>query len=202
VRCSCKAGEDAERLQRISGLNAEERKIKLADIEIASRPATVEMVKSCELFLKEPFGFLTLWGGPGNAKTMALQAVVNDLLNCRRSAVYVTAFDLISFIRSAFDGQRNVMNDNAYERLLRFERVDVLAIDEFDKLRVTDWVMEQLTDLIDRRYRGGISGLSGTLIAMNSDPKEQNEWIASRLFDGRNRVIHNTDSDIRSKLER
>ena len=201
MRCLCKAGEDAERLQRISGLSTEERKIKLADIEIASRPATAEMVKACEQFLKEPCGFLTLWGGPGNAKTMALQAVVNDLLNCQRSAVYVTAFDLISFIRSAFDGQRNVMNDNAYERLLRFERVDVLAIDEFDKLRVTDWVMEQLTDLIDRRYRGGISGLSGTLIAMNSDPKEQNEWIASRLFDGRNRVIHNTDSDIRSKLE-
>lgn len=201
VRCGCKAQEDAERLQKLSGLTSSERKLRLSDIETGERPGTLKMVTECRYFVNEPHGIITLWGGVGNAKTMALQAVVNELVECGLEAVYVTAFDLISHIRAAFNANREVLSDDAYYRLVRFETVRVLAIDEFDKVRVTDWVMEQLTDLIDKRYRLGLDGQAGTLIAMNSDPTNQPEWIASRLLDGRNTIVHNADLDIRSVLK-
>lgn len=201
IRCDCKRADDADRLQRLSGLTDSERSIRLGDIVTDGREGTQTMVRACTEFLSEPTGILTLWGGVGNAKTMALQAIVNEMLSRGIGAVYITAFDLFAYVRAAFNAQRDVLDGDAYERLVRFERVRILALDEFDKVRVSDWVLEQITDLIDKRYRLGLDGQAGTVIASNSDPANLPDWIASRLLDGRNRVIHNADRDIRSVLK-
>jgi DNA replication protein DnaC len=200
-RCACKGVEDAQRLQRLCGLTAAERHLRLDGIDAVGRPGTAQMLSACIAFRESPAGIITLWGGVGNAKTMALQATVNELVDGKVEAVYMTAFDLISHIRDAFNAKREVISEGAYERLLRFERVRVLAIDELDKVRVTEWALEQITDLVDKRYRLGLDGKAGTMIAMNSNPAEQPEWIASRLLDGRNVVVHNADADIRSALK-
>jgi len=195
IRCACKGPEDAKRLQHLSGLTDSERMIRLDAIETDGRPGTRRMVEVCKNFTTNPYGIITLWGGSGNAKTMALQAVVNEFVSQNREAVYITAFDLISYIRSSFNREREVVDDNAYSRLLMFERVKMLAIDEFDKVRVTDWVQEQLTDLIDRRYRVALDGKSGTIVAMNDDPRGLPAWMYSRL--AQNLIVHNDDNDMR-----
>ncbi len=159
------------------------------------------MLKACRSFVEDPVGILTLWGGVGNGKTMCLQAVVNELIERGVMSIYITAFDLFSHIRDAFNARREVVSESAYNRLGRFERVRVLALDEMDKVRPTDWMQEQLTHLIDKRHRHGLDGKNGTLIAMNTDPALQSDWIASRLMDGRNRVVHNTDADLRPMLK-
>jgi DNA replication protein DnaC len=202
IRCSCKATEDAHRLQRLSGLTDFERSQTLDQISTLNRPGTLAMVQHCKRFIHSPTYIMTIWGGAGNAKTMALQSVVNHFVDQKIEAVYVTAFDLISYIRSAFvkeNGNDLTVNDgNAYQRLLQFERVQILAVDEFDKIRVTDWVREQLTDLIDRRYRLAMDEQAGTLIAMNDDPRNLPDWIYSRL--AQNVIVHNFDSDMRPAI--
>lgn len=176
-----------------------ERLITLDMIETEGRPGTAEMVETCARFIRNPNEIITIWGGSGNAKTMALQAVVNHFVGQQVEAVYITAFDLISYIRAAFHktdkNDLEVKDESAWQRLGRFERVQILAVDEFDKINVTAWVREQLTDLIDRRYRLAEDGQAGTLIAMNDDPREQPSWIYSRL--SRYRIIHNQDGDMR-----
>lgn len=203
IRCQCQARNEAERLNRISGLNATERKIKLEDIVTDELESTERMVRACRRFINDPQGMITIHGGSGNGKTMALQACVNAMLDKNIEAVYVTAFDLISFIRAAFYQDKrtkviDVIEGDAYTRLQRFERVKVLALDEFDKVKVTDWVRDQLTDLIDRRYRMAEDGQGGTLIAMNDTLDELPAWITSRLK--RYTVIHNADDDMRPEL--
>jgi DNA replication protein DnaC len=203
VRCECKTYEDTERLNRLSGLNATERKIKLDDIVTDGLNATARMVAVCHKFIIKPHGIITIHGGTGNGKTMALQACVNAALSQNIAAVYVTAFDLISFIRSAFMQDKytkviDVIDGNAYQRLQRFEHVKVLALDELDKVKVTDWVLEQLTDLIDHRYRLAEDGTGGTLIAMNESLDILPAWISSRLK--RYTVIYNSDDDMRPEL--
>lgn len=203
IRCGCKSREDSERLNRLSGLTPTERAIKIDDIVIDGLDATARMVNVCRRFIAKPSGMITIHGGPGNGKTMALQAVVNAMLDKNIESVYVTAFDLISFIRSAFTQDKKtklieITDDNAYARLQRFERVRVLAVDELDKVKLTDWVLEQLTDLIDRRYRMAEDGQGGTLIAMNDDLDNLPAWISSRLK--RYTVIHNADDDMRPEM--
>jgi hypothetical protein len=78
--------------------------------------------------------------------------------------------------------------------------VRVLAIDEMDKVKQTDWVNEFQTDVLDRRYRLGIDGKAGTILAMNKSPETLSDWIYSRLSDGRNKIMQNRDGDIRRHL--
>ena len=198
VRCTCKAQEDAERLQRLSGLTETERALRLSDIETADRPATEQMVRACTLFLNRPHGFVTIHGTSGNAKTVALQACVNAMVSKGMEAVYITAFDLISYIRDAFDDKKDVKSDSAYARIVLFGTVSFLAIDELDKVKWASWVEEQVTDLIDRRYRLGMNEQAGTMLAMNGDPQAMPMWIYSRLSQGI--IVRNDDSDLRPYL--
>ena len=198
-RCTCKAQEDAERLQRLSGLTEQERNVRLANIIVNGRPDTMAMVKACADFLIERYGFLTIHGTSGNAKTLALQACVNALVDVGVEAVYITAFDLISYIREAFNDDHKVKDDSAYGRIVRFGTVAFLAVDEFDKVKMSPWVIEQMTDLIDRRYRLGQNHEAGTMIAMNGSPEELPAWIYSRMSQGT--IIRNNDPDLRKYLK-
>jgi DNA replication protein DnaC len=188
-------------MAKLSGLTEKERKLRLSQVATTGRAGTAAMLKACRSFVENPAGILTLWGGVGNGKTTCLQAVVNELIERGVTSVYITAFDLFSHIREAFNSKQEVVSESAYNRLMRFEKVRVLALDELDKVRPTDWTLEQLTDLIDKRHRRGLDGTNGTLIAMNTDPALQSDWIASRLMDGRNQVVHNTDADLRPMLK-
>lgn len=200
VRCQCQAAIDAARLQRLSGLSDREQTIRLVDIDTAGGSGTRNMVATLRDFIHAPAGMVTIHGTPGNAKTTGLQAAVNELRLMGIEAVYVTLFDLISYIREAFNASdRTIKSESAYERLCRWEGVRVLALDEFDKIRhQTDWVLDQITDLIDKRYRTGLDGTTGTLIAMNDDLYGLPLWISSRLEDDLNRVVENMDPDMRS----
>jgi DNA replication protein DnaC len=199
TRCGCKAQDDAARLQRLSGLTDTERRLKLSDIKTDARPQTRDMVRRCFAFLECPYGFLTIHGTSGNAKTVALQACVNSMVGRSAEAVYITAFDLISHIRDAFTDSNEVKDDSAYSRIVRFGTVAFLAIDELDKVRNTPWVEEQITDLIDRRYRLGCDHQAGTMLAMNGDPRELPGWIYSRISQGE--IVRNDDPDLRPFLK-
>ena len=194
--CECTAAYHAAHLQQISGLNADEQHVMLGDV-IESGPDTAAMLAAARSFVAQPTGILTLWGGPGNAKTLVLQGVVNESTQRNVMAVYVTLYDLINYVRDAFNEQRDGKYESAYRRMQRFATARVLAIDEVDKVKATDWTVELETAIFDRRYRDGLARLSGTVLAMNTNPDRLPEWIYSRLSDGRNRIIENRDPDMR-----
>lgn len=192
--CDCSTANRAARLQRLSGLTPDESLERLADIARTGGQTDV-MLMAAQAFVSNPRGFLTVYGGTGNAKSLMLRAVVNECLDRQIEAVYVLMKDLIDYVRDALHE-----DDSAVARLKRFKRVRVLAIDEFDKVKVSEWVRELETDVIDRRYRDGLSGLTGTVIAMNESPNALPDHIQSRLRDGRNALINNTDQDLRSLM--
>jgi len=189
-------------MQELSGLTERRRKLRLGDIVVEGRPGTRRMVQACLEFCRQPTGMLTLWGGVGNGKTMSLQGAVNELNARGVQAVYVTAFALVAHLQEAFDAPHEGPGDSSYKRLEKFKMLRVLALDELDKINPTRWAMGQVTHLLEARYWLGEDETAGTLIAMNSDPAQQPESIASRLLDGRNRVVHNDDRDIRPALAR
>ncbi|MFN2120718.1 MAG: AAA family ATPase [Anaerolineales bacterium] len=200
--CPCRGGSTLGRLQELSGLHEQERKLRLADIEVKGRPGTRRMVKACRLFLEEPVGSLTIHGSPGNGKTMAAQAVVNELNALGIRAEYVTAHDLLGYVKEGFEGRASTRTSSSAERLQRYIDLPVLVLDDFDKVHLTEWAGNTLTALMQGRGRREEQGRSGTLIVMNSAPASLLQSIASRLCDGRNRIVHNQDADIRPALKR
>lgn len=159
------------------------------------------MRDACQAFCESPRGILTIWGGPGVGKTAALQAVVNEFAEQGVQAVYVTARDLLADVRKRFKSAQAGDNEDADERLKDYAGLRILALDELDKSKLSEWATQELGDLIDRRYRLDLESGFGTLIAMNRSPDSLPDHIASRLNAGRNVVVHNSDSDLRPLLE-
>ncbi len=194
--CECTAAFRAARLQQISGLNPDEQQITLNDV-IESGPGTAAMLTAARSFVAQPAGFLTLWGGPGNAKTLTLQGIVNECIQHNIMAVYVTCLDLLDYLREAFNEKQDGRYESAWKRMERFTNIQVLCIDEVDKVKPSEWTIERETAIFDKRYRQGLACRAGTVLAMNANPDRLPDWIYSRLSDGRNRIIENRDPDMR-----
>jgi hypothetical protein len=207
-RCECKAVEDAVKLQALCGLESAERAITLEDIILdGSNPATANMVAHVQRFNANPIGFLTIHGSTGNAKTLALKAAVNFAIAHGQGAVYTTFTRLLAYIRQAYTHDREhndirIASEQDYDRLMKLCQVQVLAIDEFDPLKVkqSEWVNQIESDLIDTRWTLGEYGKVGTLLAMNGAPALFPPWIESRLRQWP--IILNDDPDMRPLLKR
>lgn len=196
-----------EELQKVSGMTEPERHQRLNLIRVKDRPGTLEMVQACRDLLAGRASLITLWGSHGNAKSAVLAATVNEFLEKGVPAIYLPAYDLLNWIQDAIGRDQEVRSESTLERLERIKGVRMLAVDELQAVRVTDWRLEQIRNLIDRRWRDGLDGKSFTLLAMNENPETLEPRIYSRLLDGRNRaegcpVLHNTDPDMRPLMRR
>lgn len=195
-------------LQDVSKMTCDEKRLRLSSIMlIKGRPDTQRMVTACVEMVEQSAFMLTIWGSNGNAKSAALVATVNEFLDNGIPAVYIPSYDLLNWLQDAFHSNGEIKNESMYERLERIKSVRMLAVDEFQGIKISDWRLEQLRNLIDRRWRDGLDGKSFTLLAMNEDPASLEPRIWSRLQDGRNcmdghPIITNNDSDMRPLLRR
>lgn len=194
-------------LQSVSNLTEQEKALRLCGIKTNGRMGTQAMVDGCAEMVRKSAFMLTIWGTNGNAKSAALIATVNEFLDMGIPAVYIPAYDLLNWLQDAFNKDGEIKNESMYERLEQIKSVRMLAVDEFKAIKITDWRLEQLRNLIDRRWRDGLDGKSFTLLAMNENPASLEPRIWSRLQDGRNcmsghPIITNNDSDMRPLLRR
>ena len=155
------------------------------------------LVDCVTTFIENPRGWLTIWGPPGNGKTLALQVVVNEMVDRGFAAVYNTFTDLTDLMRATFDRQR-ADGDTFLYRFQRVQNVKVLTIDELDKVNQTGFVYEFRSKLVDHRYRDAVAGRTVTLFACNEDPARLPDWIADRINDGRFVVFHNLGRSVRA----
>ncbi len=192
----CAHRRRAEHLQKMCGLTMRERLATLNSIRAMSGTDTAQMVQAARNFIDAPIGFLTIYGTCGNAKTIALQSIVNACLARDVEAIYTTFYDVLQWIRAGFD------DETAQRRIAQLRDVQVLVIDELDKVKESEWVIEFRNQLIDTRYRFGLDGQRGTVFALNGDIELFPDWLLSRVRDGRNVVVQNDDKDMRPLMRR
>lgn len=194
-------------LQDICHLTEREKLYRLDSIVTKNRSGTTVMVNACREMLAGQASMLTVWGTSGNGKSVALIAMVNEFLDRGIPAMYVPSYDLLNWLQDAFHANGDVKSESMYARLERVKSICMLAVDEFQGIKVTDWRLEQLRNIVDRRWRDGVDGRSFSIFAMNEDPASLEARIWSRLRDGSNAlsgkpVIENNDVDMRPLLRR
>lgn len=167
------------------------------DSLIDRNDTTAEMIKAGKEFAAGRTYLLTLCGGVGLGKTATLCAVVNDA-NAKDygCASYVRFTDLLGIIRKGF---KDSSSDDKYQKLLS---IPVLAIDELDKAKNTEWAEEFRTMFFDDRYRQARNRKTKTILAMNGDATDLPEHIYDRLrfgekIEGGFRIIRVTGTSAR-----
>jgi DNA replication protein DnaC len=191
-------------LNSLNDMSPADRRIRLAHINPAN--GNTQAIKAVHEFVSHPRGWLYIWGGPGNAKSIMLKALVNEMALVHKTSVYIKFTRIVDFMREAFS-QRSV--DTAADpfggasTLTRFDslkRIEFLAIDEMDKARSTPYVDEFRFDFMDERYTQALNGDTLTVFASNSPPDALPEALSSRIMDGRFMVARNEAGDARPMM--
>lgn len=130
-------------------------------------------------------GLVFLHGGYGQGKSLLLKIVAATALRAGKRAAYANLATVLDNIRAAYDERENKMTE-LIRRMEWWTSLDVLAIDELDKVGKTDWAQERIFQLLDARYQCAVRQQSLTIIASNhSSLDELSGYLRSRIEDNR-----------------
>jgi len=145
-RCQCRAASDAEYYQRNVGTPL------LVDANLDNwlprSQCAKEMLAQAEGIVKYPNGTWTIWGKNGNGKTTILMGVVNALLKQNIQAVYMTAVDLMEYVKKGIGVE---FGADEFCRLLSFKRLLQFVL-VFEHLTESHFVGSKLVSRMACRY--------------------------------------------------
>lgn len=180
----------AQRLQQVSQLGPEDVKRRLTDIR--RNQGNAAMLDAAQELISRGYGWLYIWGGPGNAKSEVLKAIVNQLNEAGRApAIYSTLGNILDYIRQTFSKNGSVISEDFLTRFERLKNAPVLAIDEMDKPNESDWMMDFRFHFLDARYMSAINRQTVTVFAGNKNPVGMGDVLYDRISDGRFAVTYN-----------
>lgn len=130
-------------------------------------------------------GTVFMYGGYGQGKSLVLKIAVATALNEGKRAAYANLAGVLDDIRIAYDERENKMTE-LVRRMEWWASLDVLAIDELDKVGQTEWARERIFQLLDARYQRAVRQEALTVIAANyQSTDELSGYLKSRIEDNR-----------------
>lgn len=185
---------EASSLERLGGLSLQ----RLASMTFASfrpdgmgieshqRDLMRQVYKRTRDFAQEPAGWLVLLGLPGTGKTHLAAAIANDRRAQGGTAYFITAPDLLDYLRSAYAPDSKVSYDKVFEAV---RAAPLLVLDDLGAQSGTPWAQEKLFQLLNYRYNAELP----TVITSNLYLREQDPRIESRMLDSRICDVHSLD---------
>jgi DNA replication protein DnaC len=150
------------------------------------------------------YGTVFMYGGYGQGKSLVLKIAVATALNEGKRAAYANLAGVLDDIRIAYDERENKMTE-LVRRMEWWASLDILAIDELDKVGQTEWARERIFQLLDARYQRAVRQEALTIIAANyHSTDELSGYLKSRIEDNRfvanGYVLHLKGTDGRKSM--
>jgi DNA replication protein DnaC len=127
--------------------------------------AALEAARRALTELPTPKSWMFLSGAFGSGKSHILVAMVNACLAAGVWARYATASQMLQSLRSSYDPMTKRRYDDVFDE---WTSVPALALDELDRVSVTDWVAEHLFATLEARHTAG----RATWMASNASPDD------------------------------
>jgi DNA replication protein DnaC len=199
IMCKCRA-EEVERQRQAEERRAFEERVKRArriaigddimrgwtfDLDDQKNPAISNaMRKYAAEFaqMRERNVGLLLHGPVGTGKTFLAACIVNDLCQAGYRVLMTSFVKIINGIPSGFDEERQKYFDS-------FNMFDLLVIDDLGAERQSDYMLEQVYNIIDARYRSKKPMIVTTNLDLNSISKPSDMRYA-RIYDRVMQMCH------------
>lgn len=91
---------------------------------------------------------LFITGTYGVGKTYLASCIANEIIKNGKSVIFGTLIQLLDFIRDSYSDSE--VSDKDYLNL--YSSVDLLVIDDLEKEKPTEWVLEKLFLIVNNRY--------------------------------------------------
>jgi hypothetical protein len=171
------------------GMGLDESEIRSLNwSKINVRGNVMEAVNSVRETTRAGYGWVTLWGDFGVAKSLILRVSVAEKLRDGRMAAFVSMTDILDDLRASYDKEQP--DGEATARLAKWKNIPFLAVDEVDKINQTPWAKEKQFEIFNYRYQTAIRQQTVTLFASNLSPTQIGGALGDRLLDGRFSVVH------------
>ena len=179
------------------GLLPPDRNLSWADIKHAEGSNVRDIMRVISKTLEAGVGGVYIWGSFGLAKTLLLKVAAAEYQRMGGHSTYANFTDMLDDLRAVYDTDHPQFA--AIQQMSKWSGVSLLAIDEFDKARMTEFASEYPFRILDKRYETATRMSKGvTLIASNDPPTGLPPSIQSRLSDQRfMQVLEITGRDFR-----
>lgn len=135
-------------------------------------------LQRAEDFVREPRGWLVYEGPYGCGKTHLAVAIANARLEQFGDRVlFMTAPDLLDFLRTTFNPNAEVSYSEAFEQICN---APLLALDDLGVENPSGWAKEKLFQLLNYRHAKALP----TVITTNTPLDELDPRISSRMMEG------------------
>ncbi len=129
-------------------------------------------------FATQPQGWLVFMGEHGCGKTFLAAAIANHRALQGDVVMFVTAPDLLDYLREAFNPMVGTTFSQRFEEI---RTVPLLVIDELDFTAASPWAVEKLRQIVNYRYRAQLP----TVFTTTLDLEALDPVLRSRIMDAR-----------------
>lgn len=128
-------------------------------------------------YAEKPHGWIVYEGQVGCGKTHLAVAIANvRLQSFGEQVIFITAPDLLDFLRSSFGAREESSYEDYFERV---RKVSLLVLDDLGVENPSAWAKEKMFQLLNFRHINELH----TVITTNTPLNEMDPWLSSRLID-------------------
>ncbi|MFC1925800.1 ATP-binding protein [Chloroflexota bacterium] len=129
-------------------------------------------------FAENPQGWLVFTGPSGCGKTHLAAAIANYCIHNAHPAFFISVFELMDHLRSAFSPSSDISYDELFERV---REAPLLVLDDMGARSTTPWAQEKLFQIINHRFNNQLPTVITIVAGMNLE--ELDERWCTRLTD-------------------
>lgn len=185
VPCRCQeSAADRERqtaaLERYSNLGALKQATFASsnpegpDADAVNRAAYAIAARAAEEYAWHPQGWITFAGPSGSGKTRLAAAIANRRIELENLALFITAADLLDYLRGGFDDDSEAPFNDLYEQV---RNVALLVLDDLPARSTTPWTQERLFQLLAWRHTAQLP----TVITLRGEPNRLDDFLRTRI---------------------
>lgn len=141
--------------------------------------------QSAVTFAGNPQGWLVFMGPSGCGKTHLAAAVANYCISNAHPVFFISVFELMDHLRSAFSPNSDISYDELFERV---QEAPLLVLDDLGARSTTSWAQEKLFQILNHRFNNQLPTVMTVVAGMGIEDLDE-RWC-TRLTDPGLSQIH------------